>query len=197
MTLHIPLLGVRLRLSFWFFAVVTLFFMLERQIFLWYIALPMLTHELGHLIAMALCRVKVTEIHLTPVSVSMVTASKVLSYRRELAIAAGGIAANLLLALFLRLYLFQSMRVMLMIASNLAVAAFNLLPVGNLDGGRIAAILCARYLSPDKARAISLLVSFAVLVPLSAMSAFLLLRGSENFTLALICAYLILIVAKS
>jgi len=196
-TLTIPILNIRLRLSFWFFALIALFLLLDRRIILLYIALPVIVHELGHIIVMAFCKVKITEISLTPVSVRIIAGSPVLSYRKELAIAAGGIAANLIIALLWRLFAFQSMRVMLIVASNLAVAAFNLLPVGNLDGGRIVRILCARCLSPGLASAISKLISFAVLVPLSAIAAFLLLRGNGNFTLALVCAYLFLIVARN
>ena len=195
MSLTVPLTGVRLRISFWFFAAIALFLMLERQIFLWYIALPVLIHELGHLAAIILCRAKVAEIHLTLASARIVTRSVTLPYHSELAIAMGGIAANLLLALYLRFFEFQSLRTMLMIASNLAVAAFNMLPIGNLDGGRIVYLLCARYLHPRTAHTISTLVSAIVLVPLTALAALLLLRGG-NFTLVLLCAYLVIIVAR-
>ena len=197
MILTIPILNIRLRLSFWFFALIALFILLDRQIFLWYIALPVLVHELGHIIVMAFCKVKITEISLTPVSVRIMTRSPTISYQKELVVAAGGIAANLIVALLWRFFAFQSMRAMLMVASNLAVAAFNLLPVGNLDGGRIVRVLCARYLNPGLVPVISRLISFAVLVPLSALAVFLLLRGDGNFTLALICGYLFIIVARN
>ena len=196
MLLTVPLLGIRIRISFWFFAAIALALLLDGRVLLWYIALPVALHELGHLAVMAVCRVKVAEIYFTPVSVRIMTKGYAISYRKELAIAVGGIAANLAAALLWRLFAFQSMRAMLMIASNLAVAAFNLLPVGNLDGGRVVSILCARYLRPDTARIISALVSFAALVPLTAGAAFLLLSGSGNFTLMLLCVYLALIVAK-
>ena len=196
MLFAIPIFGVQIRVSFWFFAVIALAVLLDRHLLLWYAALSVVTHELGHLLVMAACRIKVTQIHFTPVSIRIVAGSHAASYRAELAVAVGGVAANLIAAALWRGLAFQSMRAMLMVASNLAVAAFNLLPVGNLDGGRVAGILCARYLRPDTARTISMLVSFAVLVPLTAAAGFLLLSGSGNFTLVLICGYLALIVAR-
>ena len=190
MSVNIPVLNLRLRLSFWFFALVALALQLERHVLLWYIILPVIVHELGHLVAIAVCRVGVREIHLTPVSIRIVTRAGVHTYRKELFIAAAGIAANLILALALRLFAFQSLRTMLMIASNLAVAAFNLLPVGKLDGGKLAGLVFARYLEPRAAKTAAMVLSFIVLAPLSCLAGLLLLRG-ENFTLALICAYLL------
>ena len=190
MSFRIPILNVRLYLSFWFFALVVLALQLDRQILLWYMVLPIAVHETGHLVAIALCRVGVREIRLTPVSIRIVTRRATHTYCRELIIAVAGIAANLLLALYLRLFVFQSLRTMLMIASNLAVAGFNLLPVGNLDGGKLTGLLFSRYLEPRAAQTASNLLSFIVLVPLSYLAGALLLR-SGNFTLAVICVYLI------
>ena len=190
MSFTVPILNLRLRLSFWFFVLVVLALQLDRQILLWYIVLPIAVHELGHLVAIGLCRVGLKEIALTPVSIRIITRGGAISYRKELVIAAAGIAANLILALALRLFAFQSLRTMLMIASNLAVAAFNLLPVGNLDGGKLTGLFFARYLEPRAAQTASAMVNFIVLVPLSCLAGLLLLRG-ENFTLAVICVYLI------
>jgi len=190
MSFTVPILNLRVRLNFWFFALVVFALQLERQVLLWYIVVPVVVHEFGHLVAMAVCRVGVREIHLTPVSIRIVTRAGVHTYRKELFIAAAGIAANLILALALRLFAFQSLRTMLMIVSNLAVAAFNLLPAGNLDGGKLTGLIFARYLEPRAALGASTIVSFIVLVPLSCLAGLLLLRG-ENFTLSLICVYLL------
>ncbi|MCL2578984.1 MAG: site-2 protease family protein [Oscillospiraceae bacterium] len=188
--LTIPLVNVRLRASFWFFMTLALFaIFVERHLLLWYIALPIVVHELGHLIAMAACNVRVTEIHFTPVSLQIRGGGRGVSHGKELAVALGGVAANLMTALCLWLFAFQSMRTILLIAANLAVAAFNLLPIGNLDGGRVVEILCERYLTPEAARRVSLLVNFLALVPLSALSVYLFLDGG-NFSLALVCGYL-------
>ena len=191
MRLTIPFLKIQIRLSFWFFALFAFFTLLvERHILLWYIAMPILVHELGHLIAMIGCSVKIREIDFTPVSLRIRGGGQGLSYGKELIVALGGVTANLGMAIFLWLFAFQSMRTMLLIAANLAVAAFNTMPVGGLDGGRVVSALCARYLAPETARLVPRLIGFAALAPLAALSIFLIREGGGNFTLALICGYL-------
>lgn len=191
MRLELRLLGIKITFSFWFFGVVALFALSGREQMVLYIALPVAIHELGHLLMMTLCRVRLREIAFTPVSIRIQTAGASLSRYRELLVALGGIVANLLAAFCLKRFTFQSMRAMLMVASHLAVALFNLLPIGNLDGGQVMQILCSGILEPSSVQRISTLVSVAALIPLSALAGYLLLRGEGNFTLALTCLYLI------
>lgn len=193
MNLTLRLGRLRLVFSFWFFAVMACFALFSRQALLLYLVLPVLIHEGGHLLVLALLRVPVREIRFTPVSIAIQTGRpRALSYGRELAVAAAGIAANLLVAFLLWRLAFPSMRTMLMIASNLAVALFQLLPAGHLDGGQLLRCLCDILFPPGLARAVSLVISFAILTPLTALSALLLLRGRVNATLLVSCVYLMI-----
>jgi stage IV sporulation protein FB len=136
----------------------------------------------------------VREIYFTPVSIRIATAQrKTLSYGGELFVAAGGILANLAAALFLRLFLFASMRNMLMTASHLAVAIFNFLPAGSLDGGQIVRIICLRAAGCEAAEKISRAAGLAVLLPLTAAAIYLAARGTVNFTAPVIFGYLALV----
>ena len=184
---------IRVSFSFWFFAVVLLFVLLDAEVLAWYIALPVILHEFGHLIAMALCRVRVQAVEFTPFSIS-IKRQEMLAPGGELVVQLGGVLANCAAALVLYTCFFQSMRTMFLIAANLAVALFNLLPIGNLDGGTVCKLLCRRFFSPDTARRVSRLVSFAVLTPLFAAAIFLILSGSGNFTLLVSCIYLAVVV---
>jgi stage IV sporulation protein FB len=192
LTLHLGRL--RLVFDFWFFAVITCFALLNHQALLLYLALPVLIHEVGHLVVLAWLKIPVAEVYFGPASITIRTRSSHLSYPRELAVACAGVAANLLAAFFLWRMAFQSMRTMLMVASNLAVALFNLLPAGQLDGGQILRCLCDILFPPGVARNISRIISFALLTPLFALSVLLLLRGVANFTLLLCCVYLVVTV---
>lgn len=188
MELRLQIGGAEVIFSFWFFAVIAVFLLLDRNVLLWYLVLPVLIHELGHFLAMALCGVRIRAIAFTPVSVNIRRRSNI-SVRREVAVTLGGVAANLLASALLYLFCFQSMRVMLLLAANVAVALFNLLPVGNLDGGQLCSLLCMHFFTPRLALVISRAVSFLALTPLCAAAVLLLLRGG-NFTLLLMCAYL-------
>jgi stage IV sporulation protein FB len=81
---------------------------------------------------------------------------------------------------------------MTLVATNIAVAAFNLLPIGSLDGGEAARLVCGYFFKPGLARAFSRAFSFLALVPLFAAAVFLLLRPERNFTLILLCTYLLI-----
>ncbi len=186
---------LRLVFDFWFFAVVACFTLLNHQALLLYLALPVVIHEGGHLLVLALLKIPVAEICFAPAGIAIRTRSpSPLSYPRELAVAFAGIAANLLAAFLLWRLAFQSMRTILMIASNLAVALFNLLPAGYLDGGQILRCLCDILFPPQLARNISRIISFVILTPLIALSVLLLLRGTVNFTLLICCVYLMITV---
>lgn len=189
--MRIHLFGVDFRFSFCFFVVAACFLSLDRGSLAVFFVLPILVHELGHLLVMALLGIGVSEVAFTPVSLRVTRrGSRLLPYGQEIAVSLGGAAANLMVALLLYVFCFQSMRTMLIIAANTAVALFNLLPVGNLDGGQLLRLFCSRFFSLSAADLVSRAVSFLVLTLLFAFSIFLLLRPERNFTLLLCCLYL-------
>lgn len=180
-------------LSFWFFAVIALFAAANAAAFSLYIALPTLAHELGHFLAMAVCRAQISAVRFSAFGVEIEKSkSEHIPLVKEIIISSAGIAANLIFAAGLYFFAFHSMRVMLLIVSNLVVAVFNMLPVGNLDGGEISRMLCEHYFRPRLAYTLSRLFSFIALTPLFAASVFLLMRPERNFTLLLACVCLLL-----
>ena len=103
-------------------------------------------HELGHLLAVRLAGGRVRRMSITAVGAEM-EVDRALSYGKEALAAAAGPGVNLALALvFCRLPgggMFAGL--------NLALACFNLLPVGRLDGGRLLRCLLAWLLGPEAA----------------------------------------------
>ena len=103
-------------------------------------------HELGHIIVIRLAGGGVKGMRLTAVGAELIL-DRPLSYWQEGLAALAGPGANLLLAL-----IFCGFKGAAVFAGlNLALAAFNLLPVGRLDGGR--ALYCALALLAGPAAA--------------------------------------------
>lgn len=110
-------------------------------------------HECGHLLALRLCRVPLRRLRIGMTGAVMETAVR--SRREELLCAAAGPVVNLLLgALFWRVCPVFSML-------NLLLAAWNLLPVSPLDGGRIVAAAAPRFAGAIEVIAIASLVLLA------------------------------------
>lgn len=168
------LFGVPVAVSFWFLAAVALFAVVERGALMLYMLLPIAIHELGHLLVMAALRVRVTAVSFTLIGIDIRRErGHTLSYPAEGAVILGGVCANALTALGLHLFCFASMRMQFLIAANIAVAIFNLLPIGDLDGGQLLKLITARFLPPGAARAISRIAGLLVLAVLFGFGIFL------------------------
>jgi len=183
--------GVDIRISFWFFAILALVLTTGRETLAMYFLLPILIHECGHLIVMAICGVKLKSVSFLAFCIDIKPAeSHIMSYGKDVAVALGGALANFLVAGFLYIFMFQSMRVMLLIAVNIAVALFNLVPVGRLDGGQVMSLLLSRYGGINNTDPVSKLCSFLLLIPLFALAIYLILQDGWNVSLLIVCLYL-------
>lgn len=194
--LHFQVFGVSIEVSFWFFALLA-GAALTGHALLWHLLLPVCIHELGHLLVLAACRVRVQAIYITVHGIDIRRAGPSPGYGREILISLGGVAANLITALVLHIVCFHSMRMLFFIAANLAVALLSLAPIGNLDGGQVLALLTARFFSPDTAARVGRIASVVVLALLLGFSVFLLSIGIVNPSLLLFCAYFAVQVLRS
>ena len=118
-----------------------------------------LLHELGHLGAAALFRIRPAKITVGALGARMGFSVPLLSYRHELLIAAAGPGVNLLcippcLWGIRRLGNVEGAGEYLLFfaAASLALAAVNLLPLRTFDGGRILGALCALCFGDRTAR---------------------------------------------
>lgn len=184
--------GVKLEFSFWFFAVLAVFVALAGNSPVVYLSLPIITHELGHMAAIAATKTKLERMRFTAFGVEVRKAQgQRLKPVAEVFVSIAGILANLTAAALLHIFAVKSMGVMLVISANLVIAGFNLLPIGNLDGGEITRTIAEYFFKPRLAFILSRLFSFLALVPLFAAAIFLLLQPERNFTLLLVCIYLL------
>ncbi|WRS26250.1 site-2 protease family protein [Oscillospiraceae bacterium MB08-C2-2] len=189
--MEFTLLKVRWRLSFWFFALLAFAALVNRGFLLLYIAVPILIHECGHLLIMAFWKVPVEAVSLGLFSIDIQRSrQRSLSYGGEILLHLAGPAVNLLAAAALYAWAFPSLRVQFMVAVNLVTGLFNLLPIGNLDGGQVMRLLTQRLWGPGLSHRISRAVSVLVLAPLFGISLLLVFRRGENIMLLVACLYL-------
>lgn len=193
MSMKFKLGDTEIELSFWFFVVVAIFASLSKDVLAIYFIIPVIIHESGHLIAIAVSRTKIESVRFTAFGIDIKKKQGLsLTPGTELSVLLAGALANLIAAAVTYLFIFKSMRSMLFVSTNIAVAIFNLIPVGNLDGGEIARKISEYYFKPRTAFVLSRVFSFAALTPLFAAAIFLVLTPPRNFTLLLICAYLLI-----
>lgn len=154
-------------------------------------------HETAHLAAAFLLRVNVTDIRILPFGASMRMENPYHLPRLKLAlIAISGPAANLfLLLLFSSLAqwnLLSHWMAKRLLAPNLALLIFNLLPALPLDGGRILCALLSRFMEERRALIIGIFCGRALaLLLISAMIFGGIKRGVWNISFLFAAIFII------
>jgi stage IV sporulation protein FB len=188
--------GCRITVSFYFVALLAVVLIYDPAGVAFAGILAAALHEAGHLVVMRIFRVKPSLIRFTPFGIDLVKSDCVVhSYWHDALISLAGPGVNIAVALLLQLFSIKAEDPFL--ASNIALALFNLLPVEPLDGGQaLYSVLCTKFSAEQAAKAVSIL-SFLTLMPLAAAGFLVLFRSPWNFTLLLTCAYLmVLLVLK-
>lgn len=94
--------------------------------------------------------------------------------------------------LFFLLYLFCNDSFLSLAVANLSVGLFNILPVISFDGGQLLYLILTKYFSDKSAERIVNIVTFIFIFPLLLLGFLLLFYSKYNFSLLLVCVYLIL-----
>ena len=185
----------KLRASPIFFAVIGFFAIVDGSRFMLYTLLSAMLHELGHLAALRLCGAPVEEVVLRPFGINIVMGGgRMIGYRQEIAVALAGPLCSAVLAAapYLWCVLVRPFEDALFLSAiNAALTLLNLLPIGDLDGGRARRYALLLTLSPDTAEGAFDLVTLLLLVPLSVGAVWLLITTRYNFSLVVVCAYLL------
>lgn len=146
-------------------------------------------HELGHIAALHIQHISVREIRLTTAGAEICVRGN-MSYAGELAAALAGPLTNLLLAMiFCRISHGTALA-----GINLVLGFFNLLPLGDLDGGRMLRCFLALTAGPERGEGLMLLFSELAVCILGAAGCCLLILGG-NPTLLLVTGWLYLTVS--
>jgi len=183
--LSFRLLGIRVDISFYFFALLTAFFILEPDSATACGALAAVLHEFGHLAAMLIVPGgKVERISITACGLK-ITARLCGQFKGWLPVCAAGAAANFIAAItFIPLTHIGSGNFASVFSSaNICVGVINLLPIEPMDGGQILRTVLLRFTVPERADRICCAVSFSVLLPFLCAGLWLLMQTRYNFSL--------------
>ena len=144
-------------------------------------------HELAHLALAAYFKTSITGIKISLYDIEIVEKSRhIIDYKKDLIITAAGPLANFVL--FAYYYHFDVKFAWV----NLFIGAFNLLPAANLDGGQILYLILSKRLSFKTTANIITIITICVSAILFFAGILVLLESKYNFSLLLICFYLIL-----
>ena len=141
-------------------------------------------HEAGHLLMLRLFGVTPSAFHLSPVGAELLINRIGLSYGRELAAVLAGPAANLLFGTALVVLAWKQDDFFSAAGAHFVLAAFNLLPIRPLDGGRGLQILLSWRWGPDAGDRFCRIVGTATAVLLTAFLFWLMAASGGNLWLA-------------
>lgn len=148
-------------------------------------------HELGHLLAARIRNIPISELRLGIFGARITTGARLISYTDELILAAAGPVSNFLCAFIISVFKASSDCFMgLIFTTSVFLGLLNLLPVNELDGGRIIHCLLCKLLPLSACERICELLSFLSILTLWTLSVYLLLRRHASLSLFLFSAYL-------
>ena len=147
-------------------------------------------HECGHILAAKLCGIPLVDMRLGIFGATLKTDRSLCSYGKEIILAAAGPAANLVCFALCSLFPVRTDATELLSIASLCLAILNLLPVSELDGGRIVYCALASLFSVGVASRIVGALSFAIIFSLWSLSVYLILRLGASLSLFVFSCFL-------
>jgi stage IV sporulation protein FB len=142
-------------------------------------------HELGHIAALAFCKVKICTLVLGLFGGTLILEKKLISYPKEVAVALSGPLVNIFISIALFFVLRHGFDADIFFAflSNASYGIFNLLPILGLDGGcALTALLSVKGDLYSSVRTVSI-ISRLTLFLMAAFSLYLVSLSAFNISL--------------
>lgn len=148
-----------------------------------------LCHELSHLCAARLLKMKLRGVKICPVGISVETTPP-RSHLAGIAVALAGPLANAILCAMLYLSGIENECLFSTFVFSASLGALNLLPVRSLDGGSALISALSLVLPAEAAERISQAISTAALAIMWLVAVYVLFYSTENASLLVFTAYL-------
>lgn len=183
---------IKINLQIFLFIII---FILTHQIEIYsYIMIFAFIHEIGHMLAGIILKLKPKSLNLMPFGVSITfedyTYKKLIEIKKIL-IALAGPLTNIIIAILGIIFNFKE----IIIYSNILIALLNLIPLYPLDGGRILKGFIRIKLNKEEADNIINKISNILIILLTAVSSIAILY-LKNIAIVFILAYLWIIIIK-
>ena len=147
-------------------------------------------HECGHIIAAKLCGIPLVDMKLGIFGATLTTDRALCSYGKEILLASAGPATNLLCFALCSLLRVECEAIELFCVASWGLAILNLLPIRELDGGRIVYCALASTFSPSLASRVVGALSFGIIFSLWTLSVYLILRLGASLSLFIFSCFL-------
>lgn len=179
--------GVRVRISFLLITLLALFAYCDESGIMLLAISSALIHEMGHIVMAEFLGLGVKELYFAPFGIRMIlkTPLSVAKSAKKIAVLSAGCAVNLVLCVLFWVFGHKNAALI-----HLITAAFNLLPAGTLDGGRILCEVLSLRLEADRAQKITDIISLFSASALFLLGSFVLVYSGYNFSLLLTSIYL-------
>jgi stage IV sporulation protein FB len=176
--------GQKMKLGVSFFSLLMLLSLILTRSYLSLAALVAAAlHECGHILAAKLCRIPLVQMKLGIFGATLLTDHSLCSYGKEILLAAAGPAVNIICFATCSLLNIGGESFEFFRISSLLLALLNLLPISELDGGRIVYCVLASLFSVRIAARVVGALSFCMIFSLWALSVYLLLRLGASLSL--------------
>ena len=158
-----------------------------------YCLFAIIIHELGHITLMCIFGYppEKIKISLFEISISDEKRQERNFIQNFLIIFFGPFSNFICFILFYLLYLIGNDFFLYPAAANLSVGLFNILPVMSLDGGQLLYLILSRFFSDTVSQRIVNVITFLIIFPLAFFGFILLFNSKYNFSLLIVCTYLV------
>ena len=187
--------NTRIIISFTFFALIIILISLNKTEFLYSTIIFAILHEIGHLLALKHFKISIEEfkVSLFGGNIKILNNNKIQYYQNAIISFCGPLVNLFFFVLFYLLNIFLENKFINEIyVINLVLAAFNLLPFYNFDGGKILASILMNFLQEKTVNYIIIITSFIILIPFTYLAVYIFMLDSKNFYL-LVSAVLMLL----